>query len=56
MTPARVKCLKYLVDADLSMPRAKAAAAKDGFRANTSVWIGAMGEVLALLHTEDAKR
>ena len=42
----REKCKAYLRRAGFRMPNAVALAKTEGFRATTSVWIGALGELL----------
>lgn len=47
----RDRCKEYLRRAG-SLPAAMETASKEGFAQNTSVWLGALGDVLA----EDAKK
>ncbi len=42
----RAKCVEYLRRAG-TLPEAMQLAKKDGFSQNTSVWLGALGEMLS---------
>lgn len=51
---ARAKCREYLLRAG-DLPGAMALAKRDGFGANTSIWLSALSEILGGLHKREEK-